>query len=133
MKRPFFLLSAALLFQLAIIAQPVYFGSAQYWQQHIKYMMNVDLDVQTNIIRGHQLITYTNNSPDTLKRIFIHLFWNAFKPNSMMDVSCRSTENLVIVTDRRGRSFTDFDSRFKKRINEMTPGEEGYCNISKWR
>ena len=66
------------------------------WQQRIKYVMDVNLDVNTNRIAGKQIITYFNNSPDTLKRIFIHLFWNAFKPGSMMDVSSRSTENLVI-------------------------------------
>ncbi len=99
------------------------------WQQRIKYIMDVSVDVNTNIIKGKQTITYTNNSPDTLKRIFIHLFWNAFKPNSMMDVSSRSTENLILGTDKDGKPVKDFDKRFKKRVSELTPGEQGWCNV----
>ena len=102
------------------------------WQQRIKYIMDVNVDVTTNIIKGKQIITYTNNSPDTLNRIFIHLFWNAFKPNSMMDVNSRSTENLILGTDINGKAVKDFDSRFKKRIVEMTPPEEGYCHVLKF-
>ena len=113
-------------FSLFTFAQP------DRWQQRVKYAMDVSVDVKTNIIKGRQTITYTNNSPDTLKRIFIHLFWNAFKPNSMMDVNSRSTEDLVLGTDRNGKSVTDFDSRFKKRIVEMTPEEQGYCRVLKF-
>ncbi len=102
-----------------------------YWQQKIKYIMDVNLDVVTNKITGKQTITYTNNSPDTLNRIFIHLFYNAFKPGSMMDVSSRSTENLVIGKSTSGADVKDFDRRFKKKIYEMTPEEEGYCNVVK--
>ena len=94
--------------------------------------MDVNVDVTTNMIKGKQTITYTNNSPDTLNRIFIHLFFNAFKPNSMMDVNSRSTENLVLGTDVNGRPVKDFDSRFKKRVAELTPEEQGYCHVVKF-
>lgn len=107
------------------------FSQPDRWQQRIKYVMDVNLNVTTNIITGKQTITYTNNSPDTLNRIFIHLFWNAFQPNSMMDVSSRSTENLVLGKTASGNTVTDFDRRFKKRIIEMTPEEQGYCKILK--
>ncbi|HET6994818.1 MAG TPA: M1 family peptidase, partial [Chitinophagaceae bacterium] len=77
-----------------------------YWQQRIKYAMDVNLDVNTNKITGKQTINYTNNSPDTLGKIFIHLYWNAFQPNSMMDVVSQSTEGLV-VGRANGRDITD--------------------------
>lgn len=102
------------------------------WQQRIKYNMDVAVDVSTNRITGTQAITYTNNSPDTLRRLFMHLYWNAFKPNSMMDISSRNTENLVLGTDRNGKPVTDFDTRFKKRIMEMTPEEQGSCNVTQF-
>ncbi|MDP9231088.1 MAG: M1 family metallopeptidase, partial [Bacteroidota bacterium] len=101
-------------------------------QQHVKYTMDIKLDVITNKIKGKQTIVYTNNSPDTLNRIFIHLFWNAFQPNSMMDVSSRSTENLVLGRDINGNNIKDFDGRFKMRIIEMTQEEQGYCNVLKF-
>ena len=102
------------------------------WQQRIKYVMDVNLDVTVNKIKGTQTITYTNNSPDTLNKIFLHLFWNAFVPNSMMDVSSQSSENLLLGRDVNGDIVTDFDSRFKKRISEMTPEEQGFCKVLKF-
>jgi hypothetical protein len=108
-------------------------SSAQsgYWQQHINYQMDVKLDVQTNIITGKQAITYTNNSPDTLYKLFFSLYYNAFKPNSMMDVHSRSTESLIIGRDTKGKDMTDFDTRFKYRIPNMTDKEQGYCHVKK--
>ncbi len=104
--------------------------SQGYWQQRIKYVMDVNLDVKTNIIKGKQKITYTNNSPDTLSRVFFHLFYNAFKPGSMMDAESRRTEHLVVTRDSKGKEIVDFDQRFKYRIANMKPGEEGYCHVS---
>jgi Peptidase family M1 domain len=115
-----------------VIAQSGQIASSTYWQQRIRYAMDVSLDVKTNKITGKQVINYTNNSPDTLDKIFIHLFWNAFQPNSMMDISSRSTEGLVVGRAAGGREVTDFDRRFKKRIIDLTPEEQGYCNVVKF-
>ncbi len=100
------------------------------WQQRIKYAMDVSLDVNTNLITGKQTITYFNNSPDTLKRVFMHLYWNAFKPGSMMDESSRSTEKLVVGRDARGKDMLDFDRRFKIRIADLKPEEQGGCSVT---
>ena len=80
------------------------------WQQHVKYTMNIDMDVQTNQYTGRQKLVYTNNSPDTLNRVFYHLYWNAFQPNSMMDVRSRRQGTIVIRTDRNGNEIVDWDS-----------------------
>ena len=56
------------------------------WQQRIKYNINVTMDVVTNRFTGNEKLEYTNNSPDTLNRVFLHLYWNAFQPGSSMDV-----------------------------------------------
>jgi hypothetical protein len=110
----------------------VSYAQQDRWQQRVKYLMDINLDVNTNKISGRQTITYTNNSPDTLNQIFIHLFWNAFKPNSMMDVNSRSTEDLVLGRSSDGSDITDFDPRFKKRIIDLSPEEEGYCTVLKF-
>ncbi len=102
------------------------------WQQQIKYAMDVQLDVQLNKLTGTQQITYTNHSPDTLNKIFIHLFWNAFTPGSMMDAACLQSEKTIIGTDARGNAVTDYDRRFKKRIADLTPAEQGWCRITKF-
>jgi hypothetical protein len=121
-----FFLSLFLLVSFAVFAQQ------GYWQQKIKYVMDVNLNVTTNILKGTQTITYTNNSPDTLNRIFIHLFWNAFQPNSMMDVNSRSSESILIGRTRNGSPANDYDRRFHHRIIDLKPEEQGYCNVVKF-
>jgi hypothetical protein len=56
-----------------------------YWQQHVDYKMDVVMDVKNYQYKGKQQLVYTNNSPDTLRRVFYHLYNNAFQPNSEMD------------------------------------------------
>ena len=50
------------------------------WQQRVKYTMEINVDVNTNRFTGKQRLEYTNNSPDTLSKVFYHLYWNAFQP-----------------------------------------------------
>ena len=100
------------------------------WQQHIKYIMNVQLNAPSNKINGTQTITYTNNSPDTLIRIFLHTYWNAFQPGSSMDVRSLVLGNTVLGKDRKGEPVRDWDSRVKDRIQNLNPDEIGYCRVS---
>jgi len=86
-----------------------------YWQQHVSYKMEIDMDVNTNRFTGHQELIYTNNSPDTLHQVFYHLYYNAFQPGSMMDV--------------RSRSIADPDPRVQDRIYDLKPDEIGYQKI----
>ena len=91
--------------------------SQNYWQQSIAYEMEIDMDVKTNQFTGKQNVKYTNNSPDTLKKVFYHLYFNAFQPNSMMDV--------------RSRTITDPDRRVGSRIQHLKEDEIGYQKIDK--
>ena len=110
-----------LLHHLSVSAQP------DRWQQRVKYTMNVQMDVQTNRFTGSQTLAYTNNSPDTLYKVFYHLYWNAFQPGSMMD--SRSRELGKISIGRRGREEPDWDSRVKDRIQHLSPEEIGYQKV----
>jgi hypothetical protein len=51
----------------------------QYWQQRVDTRMEVTLDDRQHMLYGHSAISYTNNSPDTLRYIYIHLWPNAYK------------------------------------------------------
>src|SRR5690625_7200060 len=46
------------------------------WKQHVDYTMEVDVDVENFQYVGKQTLEYTNNSPDTLQRVFYHLYLN---------------------------------------------------------
>ena len=65
-------------------------NSQNYWQQRADYKMSVKMDVKTFQYKGNQKINYTNNSPDTLNKVFFHLFFNAFQPGSEMAVRINS-------------------------------------------
>ena len=93
------------------------------WQQRVKYVMNIDMNVQTNRFDGKQKLEYWNNSPDTLTKLFYHLYFNAFQPGSMMDTRSRRQGTIT-----NGRS-PDWDQRVKDRIINLKPEEIGYQKI----
>ena len=86
------------------------------WQQQVNYVMDIDMDVKNHQFTGLQQLTYTNNSPDTLNRVFYHLYFNAFQPGSMMDI--------------RSRTIQDPDGRVRDRISKLSPEEIGYLRVS---
>src|SRR5690606_19706013 len=94
------------------------------WQQRVKYTMDVQMNVQTNRLNGRQKLEYFNNSPDTLYKVFYHLYWNAFQPNSMMDVRSRELGKTILPNGRQ-----DWDGRVRDRISKLQPNEIGYQKI----
>lgn len=91
-------------------------NSTSYWQQEANYKMDVEMDVEDFKYSGEQELEYTNNSPDTLKRVFYHLYFNAFQPGSEMDV--------------RSRTIADPDRRVGDRIFHLTPEQQGYLHVT---
>src|SRR5947208_13206322 len=114
---------------LCILSSIFCFAQPDRWQQRVKYTMDVKMDVTTNRFTGSQRLEYSNNSPDTLTRVFYHLYWNAFQPNSMMDVNSRRHGGIVLGTDTRGNERVDWDQRVRDRIQKLKPEEYGYQKI----
>ena len=54
----------------------------EYWQNEADYEIDVTLDTAKNRVSGQQRITYTNNSPEDLDRLWVQLEQNFFKPDS---------------------------------------------------
>ena len=90
--------------------------SQNYWQQHVEYEMNIDVDVSDFTYDGDQSIIYTNNSNDTINKVYYHLFFNAFKPNSQMDT--------------RSRTIRDPDRRVGSRIVALEEKDYGDISVS---
>lgn len=110
MKKVFIALT--LLTGCFVVAQ----NNTSYWQQHVDYTMEVDMNVKNYQYTGTQELVYTNNSPDTLNRVFYHLYFNAFQSGSEMDV--------------RSRTIADPDPRVGSRIASLTPEQQGYLRVS---
>jgi hypothetical protein len=64
---------------------PIASADDGYFQQYVRYQIKVDLEPKTSRLTGTEAISYYNNSPDTLREIYFHLFYNAFQPGSYMD------------------------------------------------
>ncbi len=93
-------------------------NNTSYWQQHVDYTMEVDMDVETYQYSGTQKLVYTNNSPDELNRVYYHLYFNAFQPGSEMDA------RLQNVKDPDNRMMANG----KSRIAELSESEMGYLH-----
>jgi len=74
-----------------------------YWQQRADYQIRATLDEANRSISGAETITYHNNSPDTLKYLWVQLDQNIYKPNS----DARTTATLPSREAWQGRSATD--------------------------
>jgi hypothetical protein len=102
-----------------------------YWQQHVNYKMEVSMDVKTFKYTGKQELVYTNNSPDTLKRVFYHLYPNAFQPGSEMDARLQT---IADPDKRMVKSFKSGNTTVKEsRIATLKPNEIGYLNITNFK
>jgi len=57
----------------------------EYFQQGVHYRIEARLDTETDLISGTETLTYRNNSSDTLRFVYFHLFQKAFQPGSLQD------------------------------------------------
>lgn len=113
MKKTFLLISA--------LASGLFYSQKNaYYQQYAKYKMDIDVDAKNYTYQGKQSIQYTNNSPDELDVVYFHLYWNAFKPGSMMD-------------ERVASQGKNGDKRLQRngisRLASIPKNEEGQQNI----
>jgi hypothetical protein len=110
---------------------PIYAQSTSYWQQQVDYKMDVTMDVNNYQYKGKQELVYTNNSADTLKKVYYHLFNNAFQPGSEMDARLHS------IKDPDGRMVNEavVDGKEVKvsRIASLKSDEIGYLKISNFK
>ncbi len=100
---------------LGLLVSPFANAQEYRWQQRVEYQMDVHLDIKTHRLNGNQKLVYFNNSPDTLSKVYYHLYFNAFQPGSMMDV--------------RSRNLPDPDRRVMDRIFKLKEDEIGYQHI----
>jgi hypothetical protein len=56
---------------------------AKYWQNHADYDIKASLDTGSKTLTGTLRLRYTNNSPDTLRFVWMQTEQNAFKDKSL--------------------------------------------------
>ena len=84
------------------------FSQNNYWQQKVDYEMVIDVNVENHTYNGAQTLVFTNNSPETLDRVFYHLYFNAFKPGTDLEQNSRystddsrtMSKNILMLDDK---------------------------------
>ena len=105
--------------------------SSTYWQQHVDYKMDVVMDVKNYQYKGTQELVYTNNSSDTLRKVYYHLFNNAFQPGSEMDARLHTIKD----PDARMVNKVTVDGKDAKvsRIEGLKPNQIGFLKIANFK
>ncbi|MFT5248334.1 MAG: hypothetical protein ACI93P_000044 [bacterium] len=119
--------SKILLIALVLISVTINAQNPGYWQQHVDYTMEIDMNVENFQYQGTQKLVYTNNSPDVLTRVYYHLYMNAFQPGSNMDM------RLQNIADPDGRMVNNIGTKenpiYESRISKLQPSEIGYMKV----
>ena len=119
--------SKILLAVFALISLVLNAQNSGYWQQHVDYTMEIDMNVENFQYQGTQKLVYTNNSPDVLTKVYYHLYMNAFQPGSNMDM------RLQNIADPDGRMVNNIGTKdnpiYESRISKLKPSEIGYIKV----
>lgn len=102
-----------------------------YYQQKADYKMNLTLDDAKQTIRGEEVITYTNNSPDVLEYLWLQLDQNIFKPDSDSKlIAVEKMEDFQSIKDVERKLMT-FEGGFNIEMVATVNGEKMHYAINK--
>ena len=98
-----------------------------YWQQRADYKIQIKLNEDTRSVKGSETITYTNNSPLTLKYIWLQLDQNIFAKESINNLTrpWGGGDSSIDFSTLRRQNFMDkFEGGFQElsiKINNKSP------------
>ncbi len=97
----------------------------RYWQQRADYQINVELDDEKQRIVGSEKITYRNNSPDTLRYLWVQLDPNLMRPDSehVSMSTAPDMKNLSYKTVDRWLTQEEFDGGVKIKSVKDSAGK----------
>ena len=90
---------------------------SQYWQNRADYIIDVELDTLSDIIMGKEIIKYTNNSPDELDFLWLHMDQNIFMENS------KGNAIVPLSGSRNGSKKQKLDGGFKVSAVQVITGK----------
>jgi hypothetical protein len=102
-----------------------------YWQNRGDYTIHVSFDPSSNLLSGNEIITYYNNSPDTLKELIIRLYPDLYKKgvSRLSEIDDKDlNEGVSIDSFQIGNeiisNFSNPDKAFHKNTNLIIHPEE---------
>ncbi|MCW3116068.1 MAG: peptidase [Chitinophagaceae bacterium] len=119
----------------------------RYWQNHADYKIDCTLDTANHGVSGHVEITYTNNSPDNLKFLWLQVDQNIYKKDSRASftttqtggrwANAKFTEGDVIksiTVDDNGKKYTakfnSTDTRMQVWLQDALKSSGGKVKVS---
>ena len=94
-----------------------------YWQQKADYVISIELHESTNSITGSETITYTNNSPDVLKYLWLQVDQNILSKENTL----RNTGTDAVKDSANAKTYakevSDFDAGYKIKSVTETNGK----------
>ena len=100
-----------------------------YFQQKVDHEIHVTLDDRNHILRGYELVSYTNNSSDTLQELWFHLWPNAYSGfNTAMNRQKVEDEDVSLNYAKRPQlgwidslDFIDSNTPLQFKVGEKNP------------
>lgn len=106
-RKTFFLFTIPFFFTFSLSF--LYPAEVPFCPQTANYTMEVSLNTETDLIQGHEILTWKNNTETPTNELWFHLYWNAFQNNQ---------STFLMESSHRGYDLSDFDKE-----------DWGYCRI----
>ena len=95
-----------------------------YWQNEADYEMHADLDTKAKALHNDEVITYTNNSPDALPSVWIHMEQNIYRQDSRAHIANGGQTRRRAVPDDEDNSNGRSTDGFVLEAVELEVGKE---------
>jgi hypothetical protein len=101
------------------------YSQSGYWQQQVNYTIDVSLNDKTHTLDGFEHIEYINNSPDTLRFIWFHIWPNAYKTDktAFSDQLLRNDRTDFYFSDQEDKGYIN---RLDFKVNDVTAATEDH-------
>lgn len=115
--------------------------AANYWQNRADYTLQASLDTVANVLTGEETILYTNNSPDSLRSLWLQMDQNTYRADARSNfytdgASFRHTDGYIVGSvkiEQGGITTTaDYivtDTRLQIRLKKALPSGGGKIRI----
>ncbi len=97
-----------------------------YWQQEADYRISVELDETTRRITASEAISYTNNSPDTLRYLWLQLDQNRFREDSIAERTLTFEQKVIGTLAPKSQKPPAISLQQLRRQHAKTDNSYGY-------
>lgn len=101
---------------------------SEYWQQRADYEIDVEVDENTHLLTGSETITYYNNSPESLKYLWVQLDQNIFADEGIAQTTdtgtVPDTVDAFSFEGVAGAKINDYKGGYKIKSVKATDGRK---------